>query len=118
MSRPAGLLAHKLSPTRTTHRTRLIISGLQLDQNRFRADSMDNRSRTVSSTSRISYAAIRRAQALKEYKGGYDIRDVKDAFGRSLDYTVTDTNMRIDLPAPLEPGKSFCLFDEFCVQYV
>ena len=80
---------------------------LQLDQNRFRADSMDNRSRTVSSTSRISYAAIRRAQALKEYKGGYDIRDVKDAFGRSLDYTVTDTNMRIDLPAPLEPGKSF-----------
>ena len=80
---------------------------LQLDQNRFRADSMDNLTRTTNDTSRISYRAIRRAKALQEYQGGYDIRNVKDPLGRSLDYAINDTNMRIDLPTPLEPGKSF-----------
>ena len=80
---------------------------LQLDQNRFRPDSMDNRSRTVSDTSKISYASIRRLNALEDLNGGYDIRNVRDALGRDLDYTITDTNMRIDLPTPLEPGKSF-----------
>ena len=80
---------------------------LQLDQNRFRPDSMDNRSRIVSDTSKISYGAIRRQQALEDLNGGYDIRNVRDALGRELDFAITDTNMRIDLPAPLEPGKSF-----------
>ena len=80
---------------------------LQLDQNRFRPDSMDNQTRTVSDTSRISYSAIRREQALEALNGGYDISNVRDALGRELEYTITDTNMRIDLPTPLEPGKSF-----------
>ncbi len=80
---------------------------LQLDQNRFRTDSMDNRSRAVSDTSRISYSAVRREQALKDLKGGYDIRNVKDALGQALNYTITDTNMRVDLPTPLEPGSKF-----------
>ena len=80
---------------------------LQLDQNRFRPDSMDNRSRTVSDTDKISYSAIRRQKALEDLNGGYDIRNVRDALGRALDFTITDTNMRVDLPAPLEPGKSF-----------
>lgn len=80
---------------------------LQLDQNRFRSDSLDNLTRTVSSSSRISYAAIRREQTLKDFQGGYDIRNVKDALGRSLEYSIVDTNMRVELPAPLEPGKTF-----------
>ena len=80
---------------------------LQLDQNRFRADSMDSLTRTTSDTSSISYGAIRRDRVLRDFNGGYDIRNVKDPLGRSLDYSINDTNMRVDLPTPLEPGKTF-----------
>jgi len=79
---------------------------LQLDQNRFRADSMDNRSRSARSTERISYSAVRRAKTLESFSGGYDIRDVKNGEGDDLDFTIVDTNMRIDLPGPLAPGAT------------
>ena len=80
---------------------------LQLDQNRFRADSLDNLSRTDSDDGRISYYALRRAKAMKDYKGGYDISSVRASRGGALNYAIIDTNMRIDLPTPLKPGQSF-----------
>ncbi len=80
---------------------------LQLDQNRFRADSLDNRSRTASNDERISYYAVRRAKTLQDFEGGYDIRNVEDGFGEALDFVIVDTNMRIDLPEPLAPGATF-----------
>lgn len=78
---------------------------LQLDQNRFKADSMSNLTRSDGADERISYYAIRRAKALETFKGGYDLRNVKSE-GEDLHYAIIDTNMRIDLPAPLEPGET------------
>ncbi|MEE9380193.1 MAG: aminopeptidase, partial [Hyphomonadaceae bacterium] len=80
---------------------------LQLDQNRFRADSMGNLSQTARESTRLSYYAIRRAKALESFNGGYDIRNVETAAGAELEFIITDTNMRIDLPAALGPGETF-----------
>lgn len=80
---------------------------LQLDQNRFKENSLDNLSRTDSDDDRISYHAVRRAQAIKDLQGGYKISNVSTKMGAPLNYKITDTNMRIDLPRPLKPGASF-----------
>ncbi len=77
---------------------------VQLDQNRFRKDSLGELSATTGSSDKISYRAARRAMVMKSFKGGYDILGVTDANGKALPYTVVDTLMRIDLPAPLKAG--------------
>jgi len=79
---------------------------LQLDQNRFAADSFDNLTRTSSDNGRIAYYNIRRAGALEDLDGGYVITNVQLESGERLDHIISDTNMRIDLPEPLEPGQS------------
>src|SRR5690606_30347451 len=38
---------------------------------------------------------------------GYKITAVKDKAGKPLKYTINQTMMRIDLPAPLKPGQNF-----------
>ena len=40
------------------------------------------------------------------FDGGFKIEDVKDAKGNQLPHTINKTMMRIDLPEPLQPGKS------------
>jgi Peptidase family M1 domain len=40
---------------------------------------------------------------------GVKIEYVKDAGGKSLPYTINQTMMRIDLPAPLKPGQQFAM---------
>lgn len=40
------------------------------------------------------------------FEGGYDIRRVASG-GAALDHTIRDTEMRIELPAPLPPGATF-----------
>ncbi len=84
---------------------------LQLDQNRFRRDSLENRSQVggvaedgVSDS--VSFGAMRRHQGLKAADHGYTIAKVSSGQGRTLPYTIVDTMMRIDLPRPLRPGAS------------
>jgi len=89
---------------------------VQLDQNRFKQDSLAVRSETAqNSGSRrdragdgdsLSYAALRRQQHLRDNGHGYVIKAVKDANGRDLPHTIVDTMMRIDLPRPLRNGQS------------
>ncbi|MEL7129449.1 MAG: aminopeptidase, partial [Pseudomonadota bacterium] len=81
---------------------------LQLDQNRFAADSADNLTRTSTDDGFIAYYNVRRAGALKDLEGGYTITNVR-LLGRNggpLTHIINDTNMRIDLPTPLAPGQS------------
>ncbi len=78
---------------------------VQLDQNRFRNDSLGEMAATTGSSEKISYSAARRALRMEKFKGGYDISGVTDAKGAPLPYTIVDTMMRIDLPAPLAPGE-------------
>lgn len=89
---------------------------VQLDQNKFRNDSLSRRSETaqtagtrrasVGKGDSFSFNALRRHQSFKDTPHGYDITDVTDARGRDLPHTIVDTMMRIDLPAPLNPGET------------
>jgi len=91
---------------------------VQLDQNRFRADSLARRSETTErrrdprrddeqERDNLSFRTLRRAQAFKDSEHGYEITRVADAKGRPLAHTIVDTMMRIDLPRPLRGGESF-----------
>lgn len=94
---------------------------MQLDQNRFRTDSMAELTDTFggpgrrgpsrslgngSAPARLSMEELRRQQALADNTYGYDISRVQFISGRALDHTIVGTLMRIDLPTALRPGQS------------
>ncbi|MFQ5562264.1 MAG: M1 family metallopeptidase [Parvularculaceae bacterium] len=93
---------------------------LQLDQNRFKKDSLAERSAEFGgmgqrgpatrapsgdNPAKISFGALRRHQAMKDTPLGYDIEAVMDFNGEPLAYTIVGTLMRIDLPRPLRPKQ-------------
>ncbi|MGF1543481.1 MAG: M1 family metallopeptidase [Parvularculaceae bacterium] len=92
---------------------------VQLDQNRFRNDSLARRSETAESAGTrradvvegdfISYNALRRDQAFDRRDHGFEIKGVTTGDGADLSYAVVDTMMRVDLPAPLAPGETTAL---------
>ena len=92
---------------------------VQLDQNKFRNDSLSAKTATfggignrgpatAQATSRkpaqISLDALRRQQYMDDHVVGYDIQSVTDNKGNKLHYVIVGTNMRIDLPKKLLPG--------------
>jgi hypothetical protein len=91
---------------------------VQLDQNRFSDNSIARRSETAfdvggrrnlaeqDDNDALNFSAIARQQALADTVYGYDIKAVVDGRGKALSFTVVDTMMRVDLPAPLASGKS------------
>ncbi len=93
---------------------------VQLDQNKFRNDSMSamtttfggigNRGPATSAASngkpaQLSLGALRRQQFTDDNVLGYNIQSVKDIKGETLEHTIVGTNMRIDLPVHLKPGE-------------
>ncbi|WP_299976244.1 M1 family metallopeptidase [uncultured Pseudoteredinibacter sp.] len=93
---------------------------VQLDQNKFKNDSMaemttafagigrrgpSTKAASGSAPAKLSLAELRRHQFMEDNELGYTISNVKSS-GRNLDYTIVGTNMRIDLPKPLKPGQS------------
>ena len=86
---------------------------MQLDQNRFAADSFDNLTRTSSDNGTIAYYNVRRAGALEDLDGGYTITNVKSEDGERLNHSINDTNMRINLPEPLQPGETISFSLDF-----
>ncbi|MEL7447644.1 MAG: M1 family aminopeptidase, partial [Pseudomonadota bacterium] len=93
---------------------------LQLDQNRFRNDSLAERAAAFADSSRrgpkihdaedgkppqISLDELRRQQFMADNELGYDLQSVEDLEGE-LAYTVVGTNLRVDLRQPLRPGES------------
>ena len=94
---------------------------LQLDQNRFRSDSMAEttaafagigrrgpatRAMTDTKPAGLSLSELRYQQFMEDVPLGYDIKRVVDAEGNALKHTIVGTLMRIDLAAPLAPGAS------------
>jgi hypothetical protein len=84
---------------------------LQLDQNRFRNDSIAQLSETFNrsnpepgSPARVSLGQLREIQYMEEAELGYDIQSVVDGSGNTLSHTIVGTLMRVDLPRPLRPG--------------
>lgn len=91
---------------------------LQLDQNRFREDSIAEMTRTFTAKEpgsvnarmalkpQIRLNSLRRMQSQADFDYGYDITRVADTRGNALANTIVGTLMRIDLPRPLAPGQS------------
>ncbi len=93
---------------------------VQLDQNRFRTDSLAERSAdfggignrapatrsaTGNAPARISFSALRKHQAEKDNEFGFEITKLVDADGADLSYTIVGTLLRIDLDRPLRPKQ-------------
>lgn len=75
---------------------------LQLDQNVRQQESMAAKVRTGKVGNRTSFYQMQRSY--NDYDGGFKIEAVTDGSGKTLDYVVNETMMRIDLPEGLEPG--------------
>lgn len=103
---------------------------LQLDQNRFKPDSLAERSADFGGIGRrapssrlidektgtpagISLGELRRRQWLEDHTPGYVISDVMSADSTPLTYTINGTQMRIDLPEPLQKGERFVFTLDF-----
>ncbi len=76
---------------------------MQLDQNILAQENSLNK--TNSSAVRDSAAAKTYAAQMSDFKGGFNIKGVKDATGKTLPYIINNTMMRVDLPTPLKPGE-------------
>ena len=99
----------------------------QLDQNRFRADSMAVMSGTFNGASpdaddndpaRISLNQLRALQYLADSPLGHEINVVTDSAENALLHTIVGTLMRVDLVEALEPGDNIELRIEFAYNIV
>lgn len=82
---------------------------LQLDQNLFAEGSITNKTNTgiVRDSVPASFFNSLSGVNVSDYKGGFNIKSVKDAAGKGLPYTINNTMMRVDLPAALKTGEKF-----------
>ena len=81
---------------------------LQLDQNRFRRDSLEARSRTGAKaddgvSDQLSFSSLRRHQSVRDNNYGFEIEKIAGADGAPLPYALVGTMLRIDLPVALAP---------------
>ncbi|WP_395338496.1 M1 family metallopeptidase [Ningiella sp. W23] len=94
---------------------------VQLDQNKFREDSMSALTTTFGgignrgpatqgasgdSPAQMSIAALRRAQFVEDNELGYEIKKVADSQNNPLSYVIVGTLLRVDLPTHLKPSES------------
>lgn len=94
---------------------------LQLDQNKYRPDSLSSQTTTfdgigtrgpstkavtLDKPGGISLSALRKQQFMADNELGYDITNVQQADGQPLRFIIRDTLMRIDLNTPLQTGDS------------
>ncbi|MGQ8366457.1 M1 family metallopeptidase [Glaciecola sp. 1036] len=106
---------------------------IQLDQNKFKDDSMSaltttfggigNRGPGTQSAdgdtpAKISLAALRRQHFVEDTELGYDISRVETSKGQTLKHTIVGTLMRVDLPQPLKPSKSITFEIDFAFNIV
>ena len=80
---------------------------LQLDQNINAEGSMTKKAAGGSIRDSIPAKMIATTTGSFDYKGGYNIKSVKDANDKDLNYLINYTMMRVDLPQPLKKGEKF-----------
>ena len=106
---------------------------IQLDQNKFRDDSMSaltttfggigNRGPATKAASsdapaKLSMGALRRQQFVDDNELGYTISRVEDKAGNDLRHTIVGTLMRVDLAKPLKPGSKVTFDIDFAFNIV
>jgi len=79
---------------------------IQLDQNRFRNDSIARTTETAGGEDRLSFFTLRRERAFEEFQGGFQISRVQEVRGDILNTQINGTMMRVDLDEALETGDS------------
>ncbi|WP_018982233.1 M1 family metallopeptidase [Salinimonas chungwhensis] len=106
---------------------------IQLDQNKYRDDSMSaltttfggigNRGPATQSASadapaKLSMGALRRQQFVDDNELGYEIKRIANGNGQKLHHVVVGTLMRVDLDKPLKPGQRTDLEIDFAFNIV
>jgi len=91
--------------------TELTYLWLQLDQNVRKKNNMGAQANGGQSfrgnTSSVSGNQLQSFLGDFDFDGGFKIQSVTDNSGGTLKYTINNTMMRIDLPQPIKPGKSY-----------
>lgn len=78
---------------------------LQLDQN---IQAEENTLRNTDTDEVVDSAAAKTfAAKLSDFQAGFDIRAVRDASGKPLEYFINNTMMRVTLAQPLKSGERF-----------
>lgn len=81
---------------------------LQLDANIHKPDSDANLVATTEALDRLSFRAARAMKIKEVFDGGFNITRCQATKSRKkLKFTIVKTMMRVDLPKPLRPGKTF-----------
>ena len=80
---------------------------MQLDQNRFRKESIGSMSRADGLDEEERIRWLRRVAFEQEFSAGFDITSITHKNNEPLNYIINDTMLRIDLPEPLLPGGVF-----------
>ncbi len=79
---------------------------LQVDQNIYAKGNMTQSTKTTSVKDTMDTRKMAQDLSLFNYDGGFKIAAVTDVTGKALPYTINQTMMRVDLPAPLPAGKA------------
>lgn len=80
---------------------------LQVDQNIYEKGNMTQSTATNTVKDSANTRSMAQDLALFDYDGGFKIKSVKDASGKSIPFKINYTMMRVDLPQPLPAGKTF-----------
>jgi hypothetical protein len=82
---------------------------MQLDQNIFAPENLTSKTQTGVVVDSLPAGLLNDISGINpsDYKGGYQIKSLKDASGKDLRHTINNTMMRVDLPVPLKPGEKF-----------
>jgi hypothetical protein len=82
---------------------------LQLDQNLFSDDNMTNKTQpgVVRDSIPAKFFGLTANIGSTDYKGGYTIKSIKDATGKTLPFVINNTMMRVDLSTPIKTGEKF-----------
>ncbi|MGM0629662.1 MAG: M1 family metallopeptidase [Pseudomonadota bacterium] len=79
---------------------------VQLDQNRFKKDSIGPQSRASGSLERVSFSRMESMLTQESFPAGYELTEISKENGEPLAHYVNDTMLRLDLSEPLESGES------------
>ncbi len=79
---------------------------LLLDQN-YKRNSISELTRTFPDGDKISFGEVKRMMKMKEWEGGFDIKSIRGPDGQNLQFSITDTLLRVELPKQLKSGEEF-----------
>lgn len=79
---------------------------VQLDQNRFKKDSIGPQSRATGSLERVSFSRMESMLTQESFPAGYELTEISKENGEPLAHYVNDTMLRLDLSEPLKSGDS------------